>query len=80
MTKTWALQSPQASSTSKLACEIPARGFGHDWYAMTMYVDTLKVNHWMPNLYYKNHKTPKIQELPDHRYIKVNSIVVLNIF
>ena len=75
MTKTWALQSHQASSTSKVWCEIPARGFGYDWYAMTMYVDTLKVNHWMPNLYFKNHKTPKIKELPDHRYVKVNSVV-----
>ena len=45
-----------------------AHGFGNDWYVMTMYVDSLKVNHWMPNLHYRTHKTPKIQKILTNAY------------
>ena len=44
---------PQAFSTTKLTCEIPKRGYGNDWYVLTMYVDSLKVNHDQKTLYYK---------------------------
>ena len=44
---------PQAFSTTKLTCEIPKRGYGNDWYVLTMYVDSLKVNHAQKTLYYK---------------------------
>ena len=31
----------------------------------------------MPTLHYKNKRTPKIKELSDERYVKVNSIINL---
>ena len=58
----------ESSTTSKVVCEIPAHGFGNDWYVMTMYVDSLKVNHGMPNLHYRHHKTPKIQKILTDAY------------
>ena len=44
VTRTWALQAHQASSTSKITCELPKHGVGNNWYVMTMYVDSLKVS------------------------------------
>ena len=31
----------------------------------------------MPTLHYKNQRTPKIKELPEDRYVKVNSVINL---
>ena len=51
--RNWALQNPQAFSTTKLTCEIPKRGYGNEWYVLTMYVDSLKVNHAQKTIYFK---------------------------
>jgi hypothetical protein len=40
-----------------------------------MYVDSLKVNHAQKTLYYKDYATPKIQEINQERYMKINSVV-----
>ena len=77
MERNWALQNPQASSTTKVTCEMPKRGYGNEWYVLSMYVDSLKVNlgGWHRTLYFKDYATPKIQEINQNRYMKINSVV-----
>ena len=76
MERTWALQNPQASSQSKVTCELPARGpKGMDWYTMSFYVDGLKVQGWVPNVVFKRYKTPMVSRVSTPRYVKVNSMV-----
>jgi hypothetical protein len=58
VTRTELLQNPQASSTTKVTCDLPPRGTGSVWYTMTMYVDSLKVPSVM-SLAFIDKKTPK---------------------
>ena len=58
------LQDPQASSTTKVTCAMPAKPpIGSDYYVMTMYVDGVKVpNTERFGLRYDEWFTPKYKE------------------
>ena len=75
VTKTWALQNPQSSSQTKVTCELPPHGVGNSWYAMSMYVDSLKVSKWDKWLEYVSWKTPDIRGILSPRYVKVGDSV-----
>ena len=76
--KNFLLQNPQASSTTKVLCNLPRRGTleGSNQYNMAMYVDGKKVsnshNYWVK---FEDNKTPKVKEILSSRYIKVEEKV-----
>merc|ERR1712126_541277 len=76
--RTWLLQNPQPSTTTKVLCNLPPRGTtaGGEWYNMMMFVDGKKIlnshDQWIQ---FRDRKTPKVTKISMSRYIKVNDKV-----
>ena len=74
--RTWLLQNPQASSSTKVTAECgPRKTFlGDGWYTLTMYVDTKKVQDTI-SIQYRDDRTPTITEVKSKRWVRVEDLV-----
>ena len=72
------MQNPQAPSTTKVVCDLPARGTteGSNWYNMAMYVDNQKISNshyfWVK---FDDWKSPMVTDILTPRYTKVGEKV-----
>ena len=74
--RTWLLQNPQASSSTKVTAECGARKtlVGNGWYSLTMYVDTKKVQDTI-SIQFRDDRTPTISEVKSKRWVRVGDQV-----